>query len=236
MTDERRYREDEIKEIFEAAAEARDSSRLALSSGDGLSLTELQEIGLEAGIAPDRIAEAASIIELRRSTLPSKTHLGMPLSVGRTVELPRAPTDREWEVLVSELRETFGAKGQLDSVGDLRQWTNGNLHAFIEPTETGHRLRLGSLKGNTVAMSLMGLAGIGMGLFLLVALLAKGRLAEEFLIALFFITAGAGAVASSALLLPGWAKKREEQMEYIAARAQAIIGPGPEPEPEGSAG
>jgi len=234
MTEGRRYQEDEVREIFEAATEARDSSRRALASGGGLSLAELQEIGLEVGLSPERVAEAALAIELRRNALPSKTYLGMPLSVGRTVDLPRAPTDREWELLVSELRETFQARGTIDSEGGLRQWTNGNLHACIEPTETGHRLRLGTLKGSTLAMSAMGLAGVGMGLFLLVALLAKGRLAEEFLIALFFVLMGGGALATAVLSLPGWARKREQQMEHIAMRAQALISPSPEP--EGSAG
>ena len=234
MSDERRYQEDEVREIFEAAADARDTSRRALSSGDGMSLTELQEIGLEVGLSPERIAEAASALELRRSIPPAKTYLGMPLSVGRSVELPRAPTDLEWELLVSELRDTFQARGELDSQGNLRQWTNGNLHAYIEPTETGHRLRLQTLKGNVLPMTVMGLAGIGMALLLVVALFSKDRLAAEYLLPIFFGGLGAGTIATVAATLPGWARTRAEQMEYIAARAQVLIGP--EPEPESSAG
>lgn len=234
MSDERRYQEDEVREIFAAAADARESSRRALSSGDGLSLAELQEIGLEVGLAPERVAEAAAALALRQSALPGKTYLGMPLSVARVVDLPRAPTDREWELLVSELRETFHARGTIDSHGGLRQWTNGNLHAYVEPTETGHRLRLGTLKGNVLASTTMGLAGVGMGIFIAVALLAKDRLAAEFLIPLFFGAAGIGAFVAGALSIPGWARKREKQMEYIAARAQVLIGQ--DPEPQGSTG
>lgn len=234
MTEERRYQEDEVREIFETAADARDTQRRALSSGDGLSLAELQEIGLEVGLAPERIAEAATALELRAKLVPAKKYMGMPLTVGRTVDLPREPTDREWEVLVAELRETFQAKGSIDVHGGIRQWTNGNLHAFIEPTEQGHRLRLGSLKGNTVATTMMGAAGVGLGLFTTVALLAKGRFADEFLIPLFFVGLGVAAIAAGALALPSWARKRDKQMEYIAARAQALLSRGPEPEGSGS--
>src|SRR3982750_2302596 len=98
MTDERRYGEDEIAEIFQAAANPRGPGH-ALSSAGGVSLQELQAIGGEAGIAPERIADAAAALDLRRGAAPRRTHLGMPVSVGRTVDLPRAPPAREWGVL-----------------------------------------------------------------------------------------------------------------------------------------
>ena len=224
MTDERRYLEEESKEIFEAAATAGDSDRHALSSSGGFTLAELQEIGLEVGLAPERIAQAATALELRRSALPRRTSLGMPISVGRIIDLPRAPTDREWDLLVGELRETFHAQGKVGSSGSVRQWTNGNLHAYIEPAEAGYRLRLGTLKGNASAMNMMGLAGMGMGMVMLFALTLTGSLAEVLLGPVVFGAMGAAAFISNLLRLPPWARQREEQMEYIAARAQALIG------------
>src|SRR5215210_5297426 len=125
MTEERRYGEEEVAQIFEAAASAHGSEGRALSSAGGLSLGELQAIGGEVGIAPERIADAAAALDLRRGAAPRGTHLGMPVSVGRTVDLPRAPTDHEWELLVAELRETFGAHGKDRSSGGLRAWSNG---------------------------------------------------------------------------------------------------------------
>lgn len=228
MTDERRYQEEEIREIFEAATTAHDSSPRALSPGQGLTLEELQEIGLEVGLASERIAEAASALDLRGSTLPRRTHLGMPISVSRTVDLPRPPTDREWALLVAELRETFQAQGKIGSSGSLRQWTNGNLHAYVEPTETGHRLRLGTLKGNATEMNLMGIAGILLGLVILVASSLTGKLEEGLFLSALFGATGVAAMTSNVLRLPHWAREREEQMEYIAARARALVGPEPE--------
>ena len=115
---------------------------------EGLTLAELQAIGHEVGLPPERIFEAASALDRRREVPPSRTSLGVPISVGLTVDLPRAPTDREWDMLVAELRTTFRARGRVESTGGSRQWVNGNLHAYVEPTQSGYRLRMGTLKGN----------------------------------------------------------------------------------------
>ena len=225
MTDERRYREDEVKEILDLAASAPGSGGPALSSGEGLTLAELKEIGLEVGLDPERIGEAASTLDVRRSAPPRRTYLGMPVSVGRIVELPRAPTDDEWGLLVAELRATFGARGKLTAQGSLREWTNSNLHACVEPTETGYRLRLGTLKGNAAAINAVGIGGIAMAVLGIAILAVTGRLAEELSGPLIFAIMGAAALAYNTLTLPHWAREREEQMEYIAGRARALIGP-----------
>ena len=223
MSDQRRYQEEEIKEIFESAALARESGPRSLSTGAGLTLAELQEIGLEVGLAPERIADAAAALDRRGSTLPRRTHFGMPISVGRTVDLPRAPTDREWALLVAELRETFQAQGAVGSAGSLRQWTNGNLHAYVEPTETGHRLRIGTLKGNATELNYLGIVGIVMGLIILISSAIAGKLPEGLFLSAVFGATGIGAMTSNVLRLPRWAQEREEQFEYIASRARALI-------------
>src|SRR5688572_4838999 len=133
MMDERRYGDEEVATIFERAANPQASGGGAVTSTGGLTLRELQAIGAEVGLAPERIADAAASVEVRRGAPPRRTHLGMPVSVGRTIDLPRAPTDHEWEQLVVELRQTFGAHGKQVSQGNLRSWTNGNLHAYVEP-------------------------------------------------------------------------------------------------------
>ena len=199
----------------------------ALVSTEGPTLAELQTIGSEVGLAPEQIARAASALDRGGDALPRRTHFGMPVAVGRTVDLPRAPTDREWELLVAELRATFRARGKVGSHGGLREWTNGNLHAYVEPTETGHRLRVGTMKGNALAMTRMGLFGMGMGLFMLVAMLLTGRVADGLFAPVFLGTMGAVAFASAVLGLPRWARERDEQMEFIATRARALIGSEP---------
>ena len=226
--DERRYEEAEVAKIFQAAASPRASEGRAVAPTSGFSLAELQAIGDEVGIAPERIAEAAAALDVRGPAAPRRTYLGMPVSVGRTVDLPRAPTDREWDMLVAELRQTFGARGKDRSSGGLRAWTNGNLHAYVEPTEAGYRLRLGTTKGNAVASSRFGMVTLLAGLVLSILLFAE-VLDEDLVVLLVWSLMGAIALAFNAIRLPRWAREREEQMDHIAARARMLIAPAPEP-------
>jgi hypothetical protein len=224
MVNERRYAEDEVSEIFEAAANPRVSGR-ALATAEGFSLAELQAIGSEAGIAPERIAAAAAALELRRGAAPRRKQLGMPVGVGRTVDLPRAPTDDEWELLLAELRQTFGAHGKDRSTGTLRAWTNGNLHAYVEPSAEGYRLRMGTTKGDSAGLTLLGIFAILMSLVMMVTIELSQGGAVTALVALV----GIAILAFNALRLPGWASEREEQMEHIATRALVLIPPAPAP-------
>lgn len=229
MSDERRYGDDEVAAIFQAAAKDGGPEGRALPSPGGLTLAELQAIGGEVGIAPARIAEAAAALDVRGGAAPRRTHLGLPVSVGRTVELPRAPTDREWEVLVSQLRETFGAHGRDRSEGGLRAWRNGNLHAYVEPTEEGPRLRLGTRKGDGAALSRLGIVGLVMGMALIALFVFNAEPLAALTMPLLLSLLSVVALGSNALRLPRWAAEREEQMEQIAARARALIRPDGEP-------
>jgi hypothetical protein len=229
LTNERRYRDEEIAHIFDAAAtplSSRVSPGPSPSSGEGLTLAELQDIGREVGVSPERIVEAASALDHRRA-LPRRTNLGMPISVGRSVELPRAPTDREWGMLVAELRETFNAQGREGSRGDLREWSNGNLSAHIEPTEGGYRLRLRTLKGDGLATNRVGISILLVALLILGLALFEGGDDTLLQTSLFFGLMGAGVLGFNALRLQGWAREREEQMDNVAARARALIGRDP---------
>lgn len=227
MTTERKYSEDEVGEIFALATSADGATVPVLSEQEGLTLGELQDVGREVGLTPERVAAAVAALNARTEKLPRRMWLGTPESVGRVVELPRAATDHEWQVLVAELRDTFKAKGQVATHGDLREWTNGNLHAFLEPTETGYRLRLGTHKDAAKALSAIGAVGFTMGLLLLVTsgldeATFRGILSTLIPAVMAFV--GGGVVAGNSLRLRQWADKREQQMEYIAGRARALIG------------
>lgn len=224
MTNERNYTEDEVREIFERAA-SREPGGLPAPSGEtGATLADLQEIGRQVGLEPDRIAEAAATLDASGYLVPRRTSWGMPVSVGRIVELQRPPTDREWELLVAEIRHTFGARGHVVTEGSLREWRNGNLHVAVEPTETGYRLRMGTYKGNALGSAAMGVGGVLMGLLFLLVMILEGKLARGFFLpAMFFALGGAG-LASSVIALPRWATQREEQMKYIASRAIGLMG------------
>lgn len=220
---ERRYRDDEVREIFELATQ--DQRSPDSSAGDGLTLSELQEIGRDVGLSPERIARAAAALDRPTEEEPRRSLLGAPIAVSRSVALPRPPTDREWEVLLAELRETFQARGKTESVGDSRHWRNGNLHAFVEPTEEGYRLRLGTLKGGAEALGWLSLGGllVGIVLFVISAVAGVTTGVESPLV---LAAMGALGLGANAVRLRPWARTRERQMEYIAARALELVGDG----------
>jgi hypothetical protein len=107
LSDERTYGEDEVSEIFALAANTEAPGLPIRTERTGLTLAELQEVGREVGLSPERVAAAAARLETRVATPPRAMALGTLTAVGRAVDLPRAPTDREWGVLVAELRQTF---------------------------------------------------------------------------------------------------------------------------------
>jgi hypothetical protein len=227
MTD-RRYNDEEVAAIFLTAAENPGTAPVQTPRNEGLTLADLQEIGREVGIAPDAVALAAQSLELRRQAV-ARTFLGLPIGVERTVPLNRWLTDGEWEQLVVELREVFRARGTVRSYGSLRQWTNGNLQALLEPTATGHRLRLGTVKGDARTGMAGGLAIIGVSAAVAIAGAVGGQFAPAVPgIALLLVT-GLGLFANSALRLPSWARLRGRQMEAIAARLALPAGPPPLP-------
>lgn len=223
---ERRYSEEEIAVIFERAAKAQQTAKRQLRSGEGMTLAELQEIGRDVGIPSELVADAARSIErLGRPT--TRSFLGLPLGVGRTIELDRRVGEEEWQRLVGDLRETFDARGSIRYDGPFRQWTNGNLQALLEPTDTGHRLRLQTVKGDARAMMTGGLAMLGVTAATLVASLATVGLDGLPTGVVFLAAMGLGMFGLGALRLPGWARLRQHQMEAVAERLALSTKAGP---------
>jgi hypothetical protein len=215
---ERRYNDKEIAAIFRAATEeGPPSPQREVAREDGLTLAELQAIGTEVGISSDAVAQAARAVDVRLGAA-SRTFLGLPIGVARTVNLNRRLSDEEWERLVVQLREVFNARGRTRSDGSLRQWTNGNLQVLLEPTETGHRLRFGTLHGGARASIGAGIAVLGITATVIISGAVAGTLGDAMPGIALLAATGVGMIASGALRLPRWARLRERQMEALAAR------------------
>jgi hypothetical protein len=211
MSGERRYDEEEVKRIFEVASTAAEAPRGALT------LRELQDIGHQVGIAPALISEAALALDASRPVEPASA---FPVTVRQTVPLPRAPTDAEWRMLVSDLRETFDAPGKVGQSAGSYEWRNGNLHAYVEPTTAGYRLRMGTRNSGIVTTAIAGAAAIAWS----AAVVAGFSTAGDFpLIPAVVSFVGAGAIGTSVFRLRNWARTRAQQMRHIAARANELL-------------
>lgn len=223
MTENRRYSDAEVKKIFEEAAALAEKRQLSAAE-EGFTLAELQDIGREVGLPPERIAAAAGSLDVA-TPLPRRRHFGLPIAVGHVVTLPAIPDDRQWNLFLGEIRRTFNASGRDRSTSVTRHWSNGNLHVLVEPVEGGARLRMGTLKSGAAAANWLGfswtLAGVA------TAAAPAALVGADLLVApslsFGFIAMGVGAFLSNVVRLPRWAGAREEQMASLAARARSIL-------------
>lgn len=214
---ERRFSEEEAAAIFEQAAKAQHSGGHPVARREGMTLDQLQEIGGEAGIAPELVADAARALDAGGRPV-DRRFFGLPIGVGRTAQLGRTLTDQEWERLVVDLRETFDARGSVSAQGSLRQWTNGNLQALLEPTESGHRLRLKTTNGTSRAFMTVGTALSALSVAMITGATIAGELASAIAANGSLLVVGLGFFVAGAARLPGWARTRSRQMEGVIAR------------------
>lgn len=174
---ERRFDDDEIRDILARATEVRaEVSALPAPAathghGHGLTLAELQDVAAEAGIAPDRVAEAALALERDQAVLPApRTQLGVVVSSSHVVRLPRMLRPDEWDRFVVRLRDTFDEAGEVRTEGSLQSWTTGHLQVLLEPLDQGARLRFQSLENDAKQYLDAGLAMGASGVILAVLL------------------------------------------------------------------
>lgn len=224
MSEERRFTDGEIAEILERATSEATSEmedRPSLPAGEGLTLTDLKDIGKEVGIHPDRIADAARALDHRDETVSVERYLGATRAVSRMVQINRALTEHEWAGLVADLRRTFNAKGTVEGHGVLRSWSNGNLLVAVEPQGTGYAVRMSTRKGNVTQFTLMGGMFAVMGVAIAIGALvgSDDSLARGALFAAF----GLGQIVWVRARLPGWAELRAEQMEGLAQRIPLLL-------------
>ena len=149
---------------------------------------------------------------------------GMPVGVSRVIDLPRAPTDREWEHLISEFRTTFGVQGRTTVSGGLREWSHVGLHISVEPTPNGEQLRLSTLKDDAIALNLFGIMTGVMSVLTGSVVTVAGKPPEKALAA-FGMFGGMAlfSFAANIIRLPRLARERKRQMEEIAEHAVKLL-------------
>jgi hypothetical protein len=216
---ERQYTDEEVAAIFARATELQNATPLELPATTGMSLAQLQEIGREAGIPAEFVAEAARAVDRPAPPRDPKL-LGLTLGVSHTVELGRWMTDEEWERFVVELRETFDARGKIQYEGSFRSWSNGNLQVMLEPSDDGHRVRFRTVRAEARGLLMIGLGLISVSATIVVVALTTTEVplmaAVSSVMGMGLV--GVGMFASAAVRLPGWAKLRREQMQRLGGK------------------
>lgn len=219
----RRYGDEEVREIFSLATTGSDRDRAVPAESGGLSIDELRQIAREAGIDPGRVAAAAATLDARGRAAPVRRALGLPVGLSRVVDLPREPTEREWEQLVTVFRTTFGTTGEMSTTGGLREWKNGNLHICVEPTEHGHQLRLATLKDDAIALNVLGVVTGAMAVLMGAVVTLAGKPDKAMVVASMFGGMALLAFGANVIRVPRWARERERQLEDLANRAVKLL-------------
>jgi len=216
----RRFNEEQIAAIFEHAAAAQRVAHDHPSAQAGLTLAELKEIGAETGISAEFLDHAVESMDREVLVEPGQTFLGLPISASHIVDIPGPFTDEDWDRLVVDLRQTFQARGEINRDGSLREWRNGNLYALVEPTASGARLRLGTVKDESKYAIPGGAAWFVF--WFLIGLMKSAQQGFEFDPAVLFIglvaLVGLTVAVATAVRLPAWSNERRRQMEAIAGR------------------
>ena len=219
----RRYGDEEVREIFSLATTGSDRDRAVPAESGGLSIDELRQSAREAGIDPGRVAAAAATLDARGRAAPVRRALGLPVGLSRVVDLPREPTEREWEQLVTVFRTTFGTTGEMSTTGGLREWKNGNLHICVEPTEHGHQLRLATLKDDAIALNVLGVVTGAMAVLMGAVVTLAGKPDKAMVVASMFGGMALLAFGANVIRVPRWARERERQLEDLANRAVKLL-------------
>ncbi len=226
MTDERRFSEEEVREIITRATEEMPGAPPATrSASEGLTLRELKDIGSEVGISPERIEQAATGLVAVSRTAPPAKFLGLPEAVSHVVEIPRPLSEPEWARVVADARETFDALGEMQGSGHTHAWRNGNLQVVMEPSPDGeYRVRMQTKKGDARAGPAMGVFSLAFAVLFVVLMAVRGDVeAVPIVISSLLGLMGVGAWAATAYQLPRWAAERQAQMEGIGERVKLLV-------------
>lgn len=218
----RRYSDDEVRRILALAAEAEVAA--GTDADRPWTLGEVEQIGAEAGLAPQAVAAAALALEHQPAAPHDGHYFGLPVAVSRAVPLTRVLSDDGWAQLVVQLRETFAAEGRTRVTGARREWRVGNLRVTHEPAGSGALLQLRTRKGDARLF-------LQFGALLLVTAVAAAVMASvgdgadearRHAVAWMAGLSGVLLLVVGVLRLPAWARVRARQFEALAAYARRI--------------
>lgn len=229
---ERTYTQEEVAAIFARAAE-RQRPASTRDTSTGLTLAEVEQAGLEAGLDPTIIRAAAAELGTQRR-FPPRPKVAV---AERWIEVPIEPG--AWEDIVASLRHRFGATTNwwgkdTAALGQAQEWT----HTAVSGTST--TVTLSPREGRTLLRVVQEEAGLEderrmgglMAAFigLLPAMLAGTVVAETLALG---DVAGVAAVALVLLVAvafggPGLAGRirngRERQAERVQQVADDLVG------------
>lgn len=162
------YSEKEVGEILERATELRESEAGA-TPDSGMTLAELEEVAVEAGIDVGRVRRAALEVDAGAGGPTAWSRfLGEELTVTRETILPGEVPERAFEGLLEALRSAVPDHGQPSLVGRTLTWQGGGggtrTSRVVVSARDGHTTVLVEENLTQMAGGIFGGLGGGVGL------------------------------------------------------------------------
>ena len=161
--DERKFTDQEVREILRKAVERAPSRALAKS--EGLSLAELKTIGQEVGIDPVRLEDAARAVVLkgrRRTNLL----LGAPTVLNLERKVDGAFDAEETPEILSLIRRTMGQEGEVDEIHGSLEWTarsdSGERYVTLSSRDGTTTIRGAANLTNAAALTFLPVGIVGL--------------------------------------------------------------------------
>jgi hypothetical protein len=252
MPDEREYRrrygDKEVGLILKRAAELQRQEPASAVEGGGLTLAELEEIAVEAGIDARHLQRAAAELDAGAARFHREgveRWLGGPVTIELQRSLPGELPESEFESLAAQIQEVADAHGQASLLGHTLTWRSAtpegerSLQVTVSTREGRTRIRieerLHGIAGGLFGGIMGGVGGgVGLGVGLGVGIGALGSAAFATVFPLAVIT-GSYLLARSIFGSLAWRRQRvlrellDRLTEYVegATSGQALEPGGP---------
>jgi hypothetical protein len=240
---DRVYSEREIAALLERAVERQEAARRQALPEAGLTLSELERLGQEVGIAPEHLRAAARELDAGgatgRQSGRSATHVYAERWVPGTLSL------EGWEDAVAELNDRHGTSmgawyghgsgGAVQQIGRSHEWSHTNglgIETRVTVSERGDRVRLrlaqklGHARSEVEGPLYGALAALTLVLPFTATLAGSAALAAAITFAAFVLFSGLIYVADRR-----WRDKKHRALEALADDLGARLVTPPEPVP-----
>lgn len=139
---DRRFTEEEARQIFALAAERDHAART--TDERLLTLEELEEAAQAAGIDPVHVRGAAGDFLRPGRRVVQRSFLGMPVEMQQMRLLAVPPSDQLWAATVEACQAVFGKEGSITEAGSVYAWSSDErdtpVQVTMEPAEEGTRV------------------------------------------------------------------------------------------------
>lgn len=221
----RRFTERQLADVMRKAAEiqARESTT---SGNEGISEQEFRAAAHELGIGEPAIDAALADLDVPQSA----DHAGLwggPFRRDLEGVFEGQVTDEKWEMIVADLRRTFGEAGSVNRRGSTYEWvgTGGGVdNNTITVRQSGGSIRV-DISSEFGGYGFLGYLLMLLPLFVSVAILSKVHLPTQWTLAilfgwslLLFVTARARAIQMGS--------KRGQKLSHFMNRAGKILTAG----------